>query len=474
MRLIQTTSSATAQSEATSAAKSKSKAISVAKTTPTAAKTTPAEKTKPAAAKATSVAKTNAAPPHPPQTQPGDESALPTAPVGIANVGNTCFWNSLLQFLFGGGAGIQEAWLAKFRAQHPDEKADCGDSTCVQCRMVTSLYNIVRHLQDAQSPSPADLRVLKSFFGGGQEQDIGEALALLAAATTHAGVGLLALLATGQWWQTSVTCSTPGCTAPRSVTLAEHTLTKLPQPRAGGCSLESLIALGLVGPAPRSEKQPTCPSCNTSSDKTISYQLLRCPNFLMLDIARISADETGTGASKNKEPVQVPLKLNMSMHAAPDASDDEKAEMGCMKLATVVVHSGPNINHGHYWTGQFIDDEVFMVSDKSVTRMTSEDAESALRQAVLLVYVKQGDTSVEGAARARAQARLARDPAAGAWPSPTASCAGQPRRLCFRPPDSPAPLAPQPREPRRTSVRTTAARTTWCVQSPSPPTRPAR
>ena len=84
-----------------------------------------------------------------------------------------------------------------------------------------------------------------------------------------------------------------------------------------------------------------CPQCLNTSDATVTSKLKDLPNTLTFNLSRHSIENTG---KKNTHPVHFPFRLDLSEYV----SNQENVEP--YELSAIVVHKGRQTNTGHFLT----------------------------------------------------------------------------------------------------------------------------
>ena len=84
-----------------------------------------------------------------------------------------------------------------------------------------------------------------------------------------------------------------------------------------------------------------CPKCFNTSDATVTSKLKCLPNTLTFNLSRHNIENTG---KKNTHPVHFPFRLDLSAYVV----DQESVEP--YELSAIVVHKGRQTNTGHFLT----------------------------------------------------------------------------------------------------------------------------
>ena len=271
-------------------------------------------------------------PTHPP-SQPLD----PAAPVGLTNLGATCYVAGGLQCLFA-DAPFRAAVLA----------AATPAAVSPPLAALRRLFATLAAPASATAADPTDL-VTSLGIEPGEQQDGGEffklLLALLESALANDPDPFVSTAVASRFAGRSrvdLACATCGRRSPSSDVV--HPFTDVPVPVSGHERLESALAATRAPERLDGADAVACSSCAIRTPAIRADVFLALPPVLVLSLQRFVYD-AGRGARvKVASPLSFPIRLPASTLLPSDASTSTPTH----SLAAVLIHRGAAATHGHY------------------------------------------------------------------------------------------------------------------------------
>ncbi|GAB4819385.1 hypothetical protein N2152v2_006431 [Parachlorella kessleri] len=321
-------------------------------------------------------------------------------PVGLKNIGNTCFANSLLQALL----ATQPLSAYLLSGQHgrgcSRGGASRGGTFCVLCDM-EALAQQAHSAGSSSCSAAVDTRQLlknirrigKQFRFGHQEDshelfvqllDCMEAV-LLEEAGGKAKFDLRSRETTlvhhvfGGYLRNQVACLSCGHVS-KSYESSLSLVLELPH-RAP--SLEAALQHFTKRERLDGDNKYRCDRCKAyvPADKSTQFEV--GPNVLQICLKRFGIGRFG---GKNKSHVSFPEQLDLGPFMADDCLDEQPAQYS---LYAVVVHQGHQTTYGHYYSLVRQGEKWFRCNDHSVTQVTAHSVLQDTADAYLLFYQRQ-------------------------------------------------------------------------------------
>ncbi|KAI0044824.1 cysteine proteinase [Auriscalpium vulgare] len=137
-------------------------------------------------------------------------------------------------------------------------------------------------------------------------------------------------------------------------------------------SLESRIQAVLEPETLSGDNKYRCPRCDSLEDATRQLVLRKLPPVLHFSLLRFVFDVATLERKKSKHMIKFPTTLDMGQFMGPDAGE-------CVyELQGILVHKGPSAYHGHY-EALVLDhahEEWFRFNDEVVTKMDPRASET--------------------------------------------------------------------------------------------------
>lgn len=294
---------------------------------------------------------------------------------GLVNIGNTCYWNSILQMLF---------MVVPFRSavlQAAAPKATAG--SCV-----AELQRAFAYLLLTRRPSwvPADLIANCSppWFVVGEQQDCTELLKYLfdqltpgpqprgvadAPKTNGAVTDSLVAPFCGQV-VIRTRCHRCGQTSERIEDFNDLALPLSQDVHEEGEPLESLLHQYFQPELMSDANQYECEPCMGLTNAERRTVLRRAPAYLVLVIKRFAYDAASKRSVKLMGDARIPLKMQLS----PEWTLDAVPSAAVYHLHAIIIHSGDTLNRGHYYcfARDIARDHWLLFNDERVTLVTED------------------------------------------------------------------------------------------------------
>jgi ubiquitin C-terminal hydrolase len=280
--------------------------------------------------------------------------------VGLANLGNTCYANSLVQAL---------SHCAGFR----DAVATCGAAQNKPvCRELSRVFASLASSRHSFAPREL-LKVLPEQYRVGVQQDVAEfGKQLLDLTEREVGSELSGAFFTGKLCST-VRCCECGTKSERYEPFSDLSLSF--PPGESGANAPSLRLEEMAEYAFGREERMTgdnrynCTSCGRLADATLSVSVAAVPaRYLMITLCRFRYEQ---GHSSK-------IFRNVKFGETTSVRQQD-GSVAKFRLIAVVFHSGTSVSYGHYYAfarGEKADDAWQLFNDEMVQRATFAQIES--------------------------------------------------------------------------------------------------
>ncbi|GAB4823725.1 hypothetical protein N2152v2_010771 [Parachlorella kessleri] len=293
-------------------------------------------------------------------------------PVGLRNLGNTCYVNSVLQCLFANQAFRRAVYAVRPPlAEQPVVKElrqlfvelECGATSPVDPQpLVGSLQLDHGVQQDGQEFMKLLLTLLEAQFA--RQPDLRD---------------VIPSLFRGQSGYETVcqVCQRPSESSSRSVSFYELDL-----PVKGFTSLQDSLSTLLAPEFLCGDNQYSCDFCAAKVDATRQLRLRALPPMLCLSLQRFVFDYNKMDRVKANNKFAFPLVLDMAHHLGASGQQAKQgqgaaaaAEPLLYDLVAILIHKGGSAMHGHYVAHINMDGE----AASAATAAAAAAAEAAAR-----------------------------------------------------------------------------------------------
>ncbi|KAI0688254.1 cysteine proteinase [Cytidiella melzeri] len=309
---------------------------------------------------------------------PNDESREANTPVGLKNLGATCYANAFLQVwfqdvtfragVFNCQPGLDEGKFEEspiFQLQVTFAAMQLSQQTAFNpIKLVESLKLRTTEQQDAQEFSKLFMAHLDSEF---QKQSDSSLKSLIA--DQFQGKHVYATV----------------CSQCRNRSERESEFLEIEVNLANNAKLEERIAAILKPETLSGDNKYLCPRCDNLQDAQRQAELTELPPVLHFSLLRFVYDLSTMERKKSKQLISFPPTLDMGQFVTTGKKGSEVQDSTIQyHLRGILLHKGPSAYHGHY-EAQVFDVETqswYQFNDESVTKIDSLFAEAKVPQKV--------------------------------------------------------------------------------------------
>jgi ubiquitin C-terminal hydrolase len=268
-------------------------------------------------------------------------------PVGVQNFNNTCYLNAFLQALV-----LATGFTARvFKAYN--ESSLCSGLSLVFCRILISQHSYIE--------ISSFLRILPAEFRSGEERDALEGglylLENLKDISHYEFEGIL---------EHKIKCNRCQRVSVREERFYNLTFTVPTEKSTFGkiTDIQSLLSSFCDQELLEGDNKYFCDVCADKHDALKWVTISKCPNYLIVQLARFSFDASLGDFRKENTPINIINGLTISNSS--------------YELFAAIMHEGDSISKGHYTSICKYGNTWFTINDSSINELRGTDVETTL------------------------------------------------------------------------------------------------